>query len=392
MRPRHPVAAGRVTALVTACLACVVALAGSACHVVVRSDTTRPVATEQIQHPEGAIARHPALVLTEAGRVRFVEPLECPTEEIIRQRTTTEIALRPNLATFTVGVIAAAVGGVMLTSGLFSTSPGGNPYTYLGGAGLAVGLPFAIGPWIGNRTDLRELREPGDGAEPAAVRRPGPSRPCGDRPLAAGSATLEVSGIEVYGTIGTDGVFSISPYDWIDAYDAASVLASAVTATVESGGTGGPRTIATVLDARALANHAAGFLAHAGFDAKVEALKLVPGIAAGTLRASLTSTDRGAAVRVVLPLRNDGPGDAWGVRGQIAAPATPAIDGRMIYVGKLAKGAAVSRDVIIPLSAAAASALRNATVELSVELRDAHGTAPAAAVRFRGTLLGDAPR
>jgi hypothetical protein len=147
-----------------------------------------------------------------------------------------------------------------------------------------------------------------------------------------------------------------------------------------------------VLDARALAKHAADFLAHAEFDARVEALKLVPGLAAGTLRASLTTTDRGPAVRVVLPLRNDGPGDAWGVRGQIAAPATPAIDGRMIYVGKLAKGAAVSREVIIPLSPAAAAALRNATVELSVELRDAHGTAPAAAVRFRGALLGDATR
>jgi hypothetical protein len=356
------------------------------------------VATEQIQHPEGAIARRPTLVLTDAGRVRFVEPLECPTEDITRQHTTTEIVTRPNLATFTVGVVAAAVGGVMLTSGLFSNHPGGSPYTYLGLAGVGGGLPFAIGPWVGNRTELRDLRdlrgprEPGDGAELTAVRRPGPSQPCGERPLAAGSATLEVSGIEVYGAIAADGTFSISPYDWIDAYDAASVMASAVTATVAGAGTGGPRTIATVLDAKALASHAAGFLAHADFDAKVEALKLVPGIAAGTLRASLTSTDRGPAIRVILPLRNDGPGDAWGLRGQIAAPATPAIDGRMIYVGKLARGAAVSRELVIPLSAAAAAALRNSTVELSVELRDAHGTAPATAVRFRGTLLGDAPR
>jgi len=320
--------------------------------------------------------------------MRFVEPLECPTEEIVRQHTTTEIVTRPNLATFTVGVIAAAVGGVMLTTGLFSTSPGGSPYTFLGLAGAGVGLPFAIGPWIGNRT---ELREAGDGAGPTAVRRPGPSEPCGERPLAAGSATLDVSGIAVHGAIDADGVFSISPYQWIDAFDPASIQAAAVTATIDTSG-GGPRTIATVLDANALARRAAGFLAHADFDAVVEPLRLVPGIAAGALRASLFTTDRGPAVRVVLSLRNDGPGDAWGLRGQIAAPGVPAIDGRMIYVGKLAKGAAVTRELVIPLAPAAAAALRSATIELSVELRDAHGTAPATPVRFRGTLPGDAAR
>jgi hypothetical protein len=201
-----------------------------------------------------------------------------------------------------------------------------------------------------------------------------------------------VSGIEVHGAIGADGVFSISPFQWIDAYDPGSIQASAVTATVAGAGAGGPRTIAAVLDAGALASRAAGFLAHAELDARVEPLKLVPGIAAGPLRASWTTTDRGPAIHVVLPLRNDGPGDTWGLRGQLVAPAVPAIDGRMIYVGKLARGTAVSRELVIPLSPAAAAALRNATVELSVELHDAHGTAPAAAVRFRGTLLGDAPR
>ncbi len=89
---------------------------------------------------------------------------------------------------------------------------------------------------------------------------------------------------------------------------------------------------------------------------------------------------------MVLALRNDGPGDAWALRGQIAAPATPAIDGRMIYIGHLAKASATSRELVIPLARSAAAALRNATIELSVELRDAHGTAPATPVRFRGAL------
>jgi hypothetical protein len=31
----------------------------------------------------------------DCGRVRFIEPLECPTKEIIHLRTTTELAIRP---------------------------------------------------------------------------------------------------------------------------------------------------------------------------------------------------------------------------------------------------------------------------------------------------------
>jgi hypothetical protein len=103
--------------------------AGSGCHVVVTNDIARPVATERIAHPEGAIARRPTLALTGAGGLRFIEPLECPTEEIVQRASSVELVRRPNLATFTVGVIAATVGGVLLTSGLFSRHPGTSPTT-----------------------------------------------------------------------------------------------------------------------------------------------------------------------------------------------------------------------------------------------------------------------
>jgi hypothetical protein len=371
-----------VVAMLRGCVVVLIALAGAsaACHVVIETETLRPVATERVRHPEGAVARRPALMVTDAGQLRFVEPLECPTEELVRQRTTVEVVTRPNVATFTIGVLVAAAGGVMLTTGLFSNHPGSSAYTYLGAGALGVSVPFAIGPWIGNGTKLRER---GDG-EPAAVRRPGPSEPCGDRPLAARAATLDVAGIEVRGAIDRNGVFEISPYQWVDAFRAADASASAVTATVDSDA--GPRTIAAVLDAATLTRHAAAFLARADFDAAVEPLRLVPGITAGAVRANLVATDRGAALRVVLPLRNDGPGDAWALRGQIAAPQLPAIDGRMIYVGKLAKGAAVARELVIPLTGSAAAALRRAPVDFSVELRDAHGTAPTTPLRFHGAI------
>jgi len=101
------------------------------------------------------------------------------------------------------------------------------------------------------------------------------------------------------------------------------------------------------------------------------------------------TTSDGDALRVVLALRNDGPGDASGVRGQITAPATPAIDGRMIYVGKLARGASVAREVIVPLAATTANTLRGQAIDLSVELRDAHGTAPATPIKLRAILRAD---
>jgi len=360
-------------------LAVIVAVAG--CHVIVQNEITRPGATERIRHPEGAIARRPTLVLTDAGRLRFIEPLECPTEELVTQVTVTELETRPNLATFVVGVIATAAGGVMLVRGLSDEDAGSSPFTYAGGGLLAGGLPFAIGPWIGTSTELRP------GAERAPIRRPGPSEPCGERPFAARAATLVVRGLEIRGRIDRDGVFAISPYQIVDAFETVSVPAWEVSATLDADG--GARTVTTMLDGGALANHAKAFLASADFDTKIEPMRLVPGIVAGMLRVSLTSTADGPAVRIVLPVQNDGPGDAWALRGHVLAPGLPAIDGRVVYVGHLAKGATSSRELLVPITDAAAAAMRNATIELSIELRDAHGTAPTTPVRFRGALLVD---
>jgi len=355
----------------------------TACHVTSRSEITRPGTTKQIQHPEGAIARRPTLVLTDAGTLRFVEPLECPTEEVVTEQRALETVRGPNLATFVVGVIATAVGGVMLVRGA-NDDDAANPFTFAGAAAVAAGLPFAIGPWIGNGTELRALDA---GAE---VRRPGPAAPCGERALAATSATLAVRGLEVFGRVDAKGVFAISPYALVDAYEAATTAPWDIAARVEA--IGGARTIDVVLEGRALAAHAAAFLARADFDAKVEVLRLVPGIVPGTLRVSLTQTPDGPAARIVLAVKNDGPGPAYGLRGHIAAPGIPALDGRVLYFGHVAKHATLSRELLIPLGPTAATVLRNATIELALELRDAHGTAPTTPVRFRGAILVDAPR
>jgi hypothetical protein len=366
---------GRSVALVTVLL--------TACHITVRSEVTRPASEQIIPHPEGAIARRPTLVLSETGALRFVEPLECPTERVIASTTAVEIQTRPNLATFIVGVIATAVGGVMTVSGVAAKDSPGNPVTYAGAGLLVVGLPLAIGPWMGLSSRLEQ------GTTTAPQRGPGASVPCGSRGFVAKTATLTIRGVEVHGLVADDGTFSVSPYQLIDAYAPTAVNAWEISAIVDA--PGGARTIEAVIDGGALAARAPEFLAHADFDAKVQPLRMVPAIVAGTLRASLTSTASGPALRIVLPLKNDGPGDTWGLRGQVSSP-TKSVDGRLLYIGHLAKGEAVSRELLVPLTTAAADAIRGAELDLSIELRDAHGTAPEIPVRFRGNVLNDAPR
>ena len=323
--------------------------------------------------------------MTDTGAFRFVEPLDCPTEEVITESRAIETVRGPNLATFVVGVIATAVGGVMLVRGLNDDDGASSPFTYAGAGLVAIGLPFMAGPWIGNGIALQPL------ADAPVIRRPGQARPCGERALAANSATLAVRGIEVFGRVDASGVFEISPFVLTDAFEAAtSTAAWDIAAKVDA--RGGARTIDVVIDTRALAPHAAGFLARADFDPKVEAMRLVPGVTPGALRVSLTQRADGPAARIVLAVKNDGPGPAYALRGHIAAPRTPALDGRIMYFGHVAKGAAISRELFIPLAPAAADALRNAAIEVAVELRDAHGTAPTTPVRFRGPILVDAPR
>ena len=349
-----------------------------------QSEITRPGTMQRVQHPEGAAARRPTLVLTEAGVLRFVEPLECPTEEVITETRAIETVRGPNLATFVVGVIATAIGGVMLVNGA-TKEDASNPITFAGAGLLAGGVPFVVGPWIGNATTLRAAGESGP------MRRPGQAQPCGERGITARSATLAVRGIEVYGHVDASGVFSISPYALVDAYEAATSSAAwDIAARVDAAG--GPRTVNVVIEGRAFVAPAAAYLARAEFDAKIETLRLVPGVVPGTLRVSLTQTADGPAARIVLAIKNDGPGPAYGLRGHVAAPGTPALDGRILYFGHVAKGAAVTRELLVPLAPAAAGSLRNATIDLALELRDAHGTAPTTPVRFHGALLVDAPR
>ncbi len=355
----------------------------AACHFTRRSEIVEPIATERIVHHQGAQPRKPTLVLTDVGTLRFIEPLECPTEDKVTSSTVEETEIRPNLAAFVVGVIATSVGGILLVRGITGDDIS-SPYTYGGALALAGGLPFTIGPWIGNRTERVPL------GRTSEKRRPGPSESCGDRALPASVATLSFRGIEVFGQVGADGTFSVSPYQLVDALETARIPSWDITATVET--PAGARTIQALVEGGALATRAPAFLVRLDTNMKVEPMRLVPGIVPGTLRASLTQTTTGPAMRLVIALKNDGPGEAWALRGLVSSSTTKSIDGRVIYIGHLAKGATTSAELLVPLTPAAADSIRNDTIELTVELRDAHGTAPSTPIRFRGAVLVDLPR
>ena len=362
-----------------------VVLLAAGCHVTSQLEISRPGEHHRVEHRDRPTAKQRTIVLTATGRLRFVETLECPTEDLIDQQQTIETHRVPNLAAFVVGVAASAVGAIAFASAALGKDPGGSPILYGGGIGLAVGLPLAIGPWIGLTTEL-ELGPP---VEP--IRRAGPNLACGERPIVAPSATVTINDTDVHGKIDADGVFSVSPYELIDAFDTAHLRPWNVSAALEAGD-GATTVITTVIDGAALGDHARGWLTAATWlDQRVEPIRLVPGLVAGTLRVSITATKDGPAIRVVLPLTNAGPGEAWGVRGQIASPVR-AIDGRMIYIGHLGKDEAVTREILIPVATDVGSMIRGATIMVSVELRDAHGTAPVTPVRFDGQVMVDLPR
>jgi hypothetical protein len=335
----------------------------AACHVTSEVETIRPgsVHREVTGDPTPGA---PSLSITDDGKLRFVEGLNCASDDIVEQQSVITTSVRPNLATFVTGVIATAAGGITTARGAVG---GDGITTAIGAIILAVGAPFAIGPFLGNSSVDRE------GAPRAPLRHPGASQPCGQRALAGASATLDIKGMHIFGRV-DDGTFAIPVYQWIDAF-APPQSAWNVDVALDN------RTYSAVLDADAVARGAKGFIDHADFDATIEPMRVVPNLTGST---AIVLAD-GPAARITLSIRNDGPGDSYALRGTIEA-RVPALDGRIIYVGRVSKNSTVTKDLLVPLSTHDAAELAGSTIDLAVQLHDAHGTAPDLPIRFRGTV------
>lgn len=354
----------------------------SGCHVTSRYQDTRR-GDRRVERTPGSVARAlpPSMDLDEQGRFRFVVPFSCPMQTVTEMAGFDVERTRPNPAALVIGVIATSLGVVAGVSGLSADDPFGEVTTYAGIAGVAAGLPLVVGPLIGNGVAQvpRGVQE---------VRAAAGEEPCGTKPLPGQRATITWSGLRVTGTVDADGYFAVSPFSFIDAFDVGRI--PALVLAIEVVQDGGTLPMEVVLDAAALAGARDGFFKLAGIDGAIGRLRKVPRLEAGMLRVSRVKRDRDRGVRLVLPLTNAGPGDAYGVRLTVAAPS-PELDGRIIYVGRLPAKTTIEVDSIIPVTEDADRALAS-ELEISVLLRDAHDTAPSAPVRFRGAVLHDPSR
>lgn len=340
----------------------------AACHVRERNEVHRPIVFETVVRPETAVPGAPVIAWTDDGRLRFAEPLACASEERYRLHTTIETTVRPNLATLTIGVITSGLGGVMLATGLLSRHPGSSPYTSLGGAGVVIGLPLAIGPFVNTGVEAE------DQPESSPLRRDGPRVPCGDRPLAARAATIRASGLEIYGAVDASGVFAVSPFDWLDAFTTEPIQATELVADVDVGGRS--RTLKLVVDHATFVAHAQRWRAHAA-TSTIKPLTVIPNLSVDAASAQLAN----GALRVALAIRNTGAGASYALRGQITAPDAPAVDGRMLYIGALEPRTGRTSHFDIAIAPAAFAAMRGAPLDFTIELRDAYGTAPTTPIK-----------
>jgi len=107
----------------------------SGCHVTVRTELTQTRATRAEPNRDQARPQPPAIALAD-GALRVVEPLVCPSDDVVEVEPEVQRSREPNLATFVVGVIVVAAGGIAAISGLSSSDASGDPRSY-GGAALA---------------------------------------------------------------------------------------------------------------------------------------------------------------------------------------------------------------------------------------------------------------
>ncbi len=181
----------------------------------------------------------------------------------------------------------------------------------------------------------------------------------------------------------------VSPFLLVDAFDPRATGAWDLRAAATSGS--GDVAFHTIIEADALVRGAKAFLSHVDFDTRVEPLRVVPDLSAGApITLVFTSIGDLPAAHIVVSVTNAGPGDAWQLRGQIET-GVRALDGRILYFGHVGRGETAVRDLVIPLTGSSASALRNANIDLAVRLRDAHDTAPATPLKFRGSIASEPP-
>lgn len=349
------------------------ALAG--CH-----NTTRVsenvLGEPRVLEPDGpGTPGDPALALGEGGVLMLQRPLVCQAPIQAEEQLYEITRIEPDLATMILGIIATSAGVISGSVGLAEDEPASSPYTWLGVIGVGVGVPLVVGPFLGNRTTRTQVgsRTVSRGSKPVV---------CGAQPLEVEAAILARGNQWIYGAV-AGGAFEVPVFDFVDAFEVHELPALAL--EVEPG-PDPRRRYQVVLEAGDLARARASYFAALGRDGSVERLRKVPAVTVSELTATRTTTATGqAAIRFAARFDNAGPGDAWGVRGQIQA-THPAIDGRLMYVGALAAGATATAEVTVPIASADLDVLG---AGVALVPRDAHDTTSTVPIKLRGPLLVD---
>lgn len=355
---------------------CVAALTVGAlgCHATLRYQDTRTGESRTTPGTEPR-PRAPTVRLDDQGRLRFLEPLVCSSTVETDVATFDVERTRPNPAAVVVGVIAIGAGVVAAARGLRSDAPASSAFTYVGLAGIGVGLPLAIGPFFGTSTARNPI-----GTQ--VVRRPGPEVECGERGLAAGRAVVLWNGLHVEGGVDRDGYFAVAGFDFVDAFEP---KLPPLDLAVDLDSADGKLRLDKIVDAHDLAAARAGFFAARGVDGAVppvQTLEKLPQLEPGRLGVVLAP----GRLRVSLPIDNVGPGPSYGLRAVLASSSAE-LDGRVLYLGHLPARGRGEFTAEIPLSPEAEREVVGATFTIAALVRDGHGLAPSTPVRFRGVVL-----
>lgn len=364
-------------------LSCATLLILGGCHVRDRVSVTRPGDRHPVVHADRPRVLPAAVIVTPDGYLRFVEPLRCPADVMVDIETSQQVTVSANLATFVVGVVVTALGGIALARGGAADAPASSGWTYSGGAGVIGGLTLAIGPWLGNGTEETA-------ATTTQLRQGASEEPCGERGIPGREASVRIGRQRVVGAVDADGKFAISPFALVDAFAIGEVPALDVSASFLDA-SGDRHDVEAVIEASALASVIGAWIDGNGIDARKESLRKIPRLDLGAARVSRRTDDGKPTLHVQLPIANTGPGDAWQVRGVLTSELDE-IDGRIAYVGHLAPGETRELDLVIPLSTDGAAELTGSELILEILVRAADGTGPESPAKFRGQVLSDVPR
>ena len=347
-------------------IACCVSLG---CHVTSRVDETilsKP--SWQAHEPAEKTLLSPQAFVTPVGTLRFFSPAMCMSDFISTQKTYRTVTKSPNMATIVVGLITTSLGIVFTVSELSGEDPGGSPTTYLGATAALAGLPLVVGPFVGN-TKEKQLVSTNE------IQHKTGRAACGKVPLGQARAVIRTDHTTIRGIVNEQGTFSISPFEWVDAYQIDKTPSTDLQVAVHFPNTS-TKTFRTLLLASALVKGRDGFFSSTGVKGEIQQLDRVPRLKVSGFRISNDPAMQGQQAVVSFTVSNNGPGDAWGVRGRLHSP-DPELNGRMAYVGHLPARSRVTKHIRISKSAPI-----QRTTQLALRLLDAHNTAPGTPLRW----------